>query len=64
LGHFEFRVCKVDGWDSDATQECLDKNILKIENTTENKYKIEKDFHKVIVQIQLPDNFTCEHCVL
>lgn len=64
LGHFEFRVCRVDGWEGDATQECLDQNVLYLANSTEENYKLNEADHTVNLQIQLPDNFTCEHCVL
>jgi len=64
LGHFEFRVCKVDGWDGDATQECLDQTVLYLANTTLTEYKIEEDFSTVNLKIQLPKDLRCEHCVL
>jgi hypothetical protein len=30
LGHFEFRLCNIDGWKEDASQACLNKTILSI----------------------------------
>ena len=63
-GYFEFRICKIDGWTTDVTQDCLNKTMVKFVNTdNELKYvldsKMEQNFN-----IQLPKDLVCQHCVL
>lgn len=64
-GFFEFRLCNVDGWETEATQECLNATVLRLANTPDmTKYKIEANFRHVSYKLQLPRNITCDHCVL
>jgi hypothetical protein len=64
-GYFEFRLCNLDGSSSDATQDCLDRGILKIANTDSTKFRdIDKYGSEAItVRVQLPSNVACRHCV-
>ena len=48
-GYFEFRICDVTGWDTDATQECLNSTILKLaDDNRSTRYNIEPNFRWVI----------------
>lgn len=62
-GYFEFRVCNVDGSISDATQACLDKNVLTDSNG-KTKIYIDKSKTGIIkLKLKLPRNLVCKHCV-
>jgi hypothetical protein len=63
LGHFEFRICNIDDHpNKDATQSCLNKNLLEIDNTS-TEYDIERSFKTVKVNVTLPPDLVCKHCV-
>ena len=65
MGSFEFRLCNIDGWNSDATQECLDQTSLYLDGSlNETQYSIVGNYSSVLLNLTLPDNFTCDHCVL
>ena len=71
LGYFEFRLCKIDGWEGDATQECLNKTKLEFyetndENYNKNarRYRVKDELRTAELKIVLPKNLTCKHCVL
>lgn len=62
-GTFEFRVCNIDNTpNEDATQECLDLNLLKTVYGLTH-YHIESSYRTVNINLTLPSNFTCKHCV-
>ncbi|CAF5109194.1 unnamed protein product, partial [Rotaria sp. Silwood1] len=66
MGYFEFRLCNVDSTpNSDATQDCLDRRILKIANSDLTKYSITSAMgnSQIIVNLQLPVDVSCQHCV-
>ncbi|CAK1589900.1 unnamed protein product [Parnassius mnemosyne] len=61
MGYFEFRVCEEP---KATTQECLDKNVLRLDSTNATKY-YPKEGNKVYeMKYQLPDDMECSHCVL
>ncbi|CAF1085428.1 unnamed protein product [Didymodactylos carnosus] len=66
-GFFEFRLCPIDGWAGDATQDCLDQHLLTIVNTNgQTRFTDVERYgtNKVIpVLIQLPPGVQCQHCV-
>ncbi|CAF3373475.1 unnamed protein product, partial [Rotaria sp. Silwood2] len=63
LGIFEFRVCSIDNnSDKDATQSCLDLNILKTINGS-TQYRITSSLSTVNLHLRLPDQLVCKHCV-
>jgi len=63
-GSFEFRLCNIDGWNSDATQECLDQTILYLDGSlNETKYLVEGNYSSILLNLTLPDNLTCDHCI-
>lgn len=60
-GFFEFRVCEEP---KGTTQECLDKNVLKIEGRDGTKF-FPRDGNKVYeMKYRLPEGLECAHCVL
>ena len=65
-GYFEFRLCNLDGWESDATEQCLNKTLLKAENSLEDKHYIttNESVTTLSYNLKLPPNFACNHCVL
>jgi hypothetical protein len=66
-GFIEFRLCNVDRWKTDATQECLNKTVLDVFNTNNDnpkRYLIHEDVHIANLQIVLPAELSCHHCVL
>ncbi|CAF1539072.1 unnamed protein product, partial [Didymodactylos carnosus] len=65
LGHFEFRLCDIDGLTTDATQECLDSTLLQIAGTNSTQFKVDKypSQATVLVNVTLPSSMTCSHCV-
>ncbi len=62
LGYFEFRLCNVDNMNGDATQDCLDKTILK-DAYGNTQIQIGSYTGHMTLQLQLPKGFTCQHCV-
>jgi hypothetical protein len=50
---------------ADATQECLDRNQLKIADTNSTKYQNVSEYgsEMITVRVQLPPNVACQHCV-
>ena len=61
LGYFEFRICNVDGWNKEATQECLDQTILK-DQAGKSKFYVNLSF-KYYYKLVLPAGLKCNHCV-
>jgi len=63
LGWFEFRICNVDGWKGDATNECFEKNVLQ---TSKNRLRVDvkkDDYGEKNYTVLLPPDLTCDHCV-
>jgi hypothetical protein len=61
LGFFEFRICNVDGSTKEATQECLDKTVLK-DVSGQSRFFVNLAFHYKF-KLVLPTQLTCNHCV-
>jgi hypothetical protein len=64
-GWFEFRLCNRDNLDDseDATQECLDENLLKDESG-KTRFKLNKSQKGLLkFKLQLPRSLTCKNCV-
>ncbi|XP_043191633.1 uncharacterized protein LOC122364896 [Amphibalanus amphitrite] len=40
LGFFQFKICPVEGFETEATQECLDEGILEIAGTGSTDYYV------------------------
>lgn len=64
LGFFQFKLCPVTGFDTEATQECLDKHILKLAGSESTDYYITNEIRDFTVKLQLPSDLECEHCVM
>ncbi len=63
MGVFEFRVCSIDNDpNQDATQSCLNLNVLKTANG-QVEYQIERSFTTVNINVTLPPDLVCKHCV-
>lgn len=63
-GYFEFKLCPNNNPKKEATQECLDKYILKEAHGTGIRYYIgDKSRGNITVKIQLPKGLTCSQCV-
>lgn len=61
-GYIEFRICDNSN-DDVITVDCLDKNVLEIGDTKYKQYKVWNSGYHVI-PIQLPENLTCDKCLL
>lgn len=56
-------MCNIDDHpDKDATQECLDLTLLEVVNGS-TQYDIEPKWMTTHVNVSLPANLTCKHCV-
>ncbi|CAF1573925.1 unnamed protein product [Adineta steineri] len=65
-GYFEFRLCNLDSNpNSEATQDCLDRGLLKMAGTDSTKWRdVDKYGSETIkIRVQLPSNVACRHCV-
>lgn len=63
LGYSEFLICNVDNLTTDATQECLNKRILKDSNGT-SKFYIQPYYRgPITTSLVLPLDLKCNHCV-
>jgi hypothetical protein len=49
----------------DATQECLDRGLLKMANNDSTKFRDVGSYgaQAITVSLQLPSNVVCRHCV-
>ena len=62
-GYFQFKVCNIDGNKSDATQECLDKNILS-DSSGKTKFFVDRNSKGIVkFEVDLPADLLCNHCV-
>lgn len=66
-GYFEFRICNLDKETTkggeEATQECLNKQMLKDLNGKTQIYIKRGFFGKINTTLVLPTKLTCKHCV-
>ncbi|XP_054706523.1 uncharacterized protein LOC129216337 [Uloborus diversus] len=63
-GYFMFRVCPSKHPKKEVIQECLDKHVLKVVNSTSTKYYVENHGKsRVTLSLRLPKSLTCKHCV-
>ena len=73
MGWVEFRICNIDGIKKknslnlnefqDATQECLDKILLKNE-TGSTRFEVPIDIIQYRKTLMLPQGLTCKQCVI
>ncbi|KAK2581714.1 hypothetical protein KPH14_002199 [Odynerus spinipes] len=63
-GHFKFQICPLSNSKELETEECFERFPLKFEDGSD-KYQVPtheiRDYKMTLV---LPENLTCEHCVL
>ncbi|KAK7481469.1 hypothetical protein BaRGS_00027320, partial [Batillaria attramentaria] len=65
-GYFEFRLCNRDSLGGEeATHACLDENLLELENgLTRFQIPVAGTAEDYIIKAKLPDELTCEKCLL
>ena len=67
-GHFELKLCPVNSPKQIATQACMDKHPLYLDDVpTSYKFHIPPETKKKDVmryQVKLPDGITCRQCVI
>jgi hypothetical protein len=66
LGYFEFRVCSLDssGINTDATNECLDKNLMIDVYGNSRQLVTSRHVGLLNYRLILPAKLSCNHCVL
>ena len=62
-GYFEFRLCENKLFLTQDSQECFQNGLLTIKSSSETKYFDIKNGENKL-QLILPDNVTCDQCVL
>lgn len=63
-GYFEFRLCPKNSASELVTEECLNKNLLKLTDGTTRYYLLSSISQPFFPRVQLPVGLTCENCVL
>lgn len=63
-GWFEFRLCPHNDKTREATQECLDRNVLRVAGGRSTRTTVYSNVYNYHIQLQLPEDLTCERCVL
>lgn len=64
LGHFEFNLCDLDEAAGNETEECYGQYPLLDAKGNREWYLRSAATGEYLVQVQLPQNLTCEHCSL
>lgn len=62
-GYFQFSLCNVDHQRGEATQECLDRNVLSDLHGQKHIYIERGKTGTMKFQLKLPAGFRCNHCV-
>lgn len=63
-GYFEFRLCPKSSAAELVTQDCLDRNLLKMADGT-TRFYLQSDLSiPYYPRVQLPTGLTCDNCVL
>ncbi|OWF42440.1 uncharacterized protein LOC110461062 [Mizuhopecten yessoensis] len=64
FGFFEFRLCPNNDVHKVATQECLDKHLLTLDNAAGTRYYLGGRRGTINLKAKLPEGLTCSQCVL
>ncbi|XP_077538197.1 uncharacterized protein LOC144150219 [Haemaphysalis longicornis] len=79
LGHFEFSICPRRSWEEPESDECFDRHLLPVVTASgparkksafysdepPTRYRLPTAANGLyLIQVQLPEGVTCEHCVL
>jgi len=65
MGYFEFRLCtEKQSINQLVTQECLDKNLLRLADGTTRYYLPDSRVGYRDLLVKLPNGVTCEYCVV
>ncbi|KAL3866035.1 hypothetical protein ACJMK2_043376 [Sinanodonta woodiana] len=62
-GYFEFRLCPNNDTSEPVTSECLNRHLLSVDDKDNHQYHDPKAGLNLL-QIRLPIDLTCTHCVL
>jgi hypothetical protein len=63
-GYYEFHLCTEKKTMNElVTQQCLDKNLLTLSDTTTRSYQASKEGIYTVL-VQLPMDVTCQYCVI
>lgn len=63
-GFFEFKICPTNDPKKQETQECFDRYPLSLSDGSGYRYYIPTTAALMGVDLVLPQNLTCEFCVL
>jgi len=64
MGHFSFRLCAAESNNTDPSQLCMDRNVLKVVPEMSDKYVLPSTATgEYKASVQLP-NIECDRCVL
>ena len=65
-GSFQLKLCPVAGREREASQECLDRNVLTQLDGEEERFPIYESPHSIRLtrRAELPAGLTCSRCVL
>jgi len=64
LGYFEFRLCPKKSAEELVTQECLDGNLLKLEDGSTRFPITDNEVANYYPKVQLPSDIVCDNCVI
>lgn len=68
LGYFVFKLCPNNNVQVEATQECLDSNVLHLVGSNGEdlgtRYPVDSTVGVKYLRLQLPAHITCSQCVL
>ncbi|CAL8109433.1 unnamed protein product [Orchesella dallaii] len=65
LGHFEFRLCKLQDSAQTEAEDCFDQYLLSLADGSGTKFPVpDLGAHWYRVDLTLPEELECEHCVL
>lgn len=68
-GYMEFKLCKLDNMHNNVTQQCLNKNVLKVKkkgtkSKKKNRIWIQQEWTSLDVVLFVPARIRCTDCVL
>lgn len=65
LGHFEFRLCKLEDANKTETEDCFDQYLLSLADGSGTEFPVpDLGAHWYRINLKLPEDVVCEHCVL
>lgn len=65
LGYFEFRLCNLTNENKTEPEDCFDQNLLSLSDGSGVQFPVmEFEAHWYNINLTLPRDVTCTHCVL